>query len=85
MIKSTNRIVFASQSEREHVKFQGVMITVHKVLISPWRREKIGEYVEWVEEAGGLKSTARRDGRVREISNKSVREPRFAHVQGSRI
>ncbi|KAJ6472994.1 hypothetical protein C8R45DRAFT_1103593 [Mycena sanguinolenta] len=37
--------------------------TMHKVLISPWRNEKIRKYMEWIDTAGDsleLKSTARR-------------------------
>ncbi|KAF8134706.1 hypothetical protein K438DRAFT_1947503 [Mycena galopus ATCC 62051] len=40
-----------------------VLVPVHKVLISPWRNEKIRQYMEWVDEGGAhlkLKSAAQR-------------------------
>ncbi|KAF8143950.1 hypothetical protein K438DRAFT_1993382 [Mycena galopus ATCC 62051] len=59
----------SSEEVSEHEMVVGVeraLVQVHKVLVSPWRNEKIRKYMEWVDEAGAnlkLKSTAHRTRR----------------------
>ncbi|KAF8147046.1 hypothetical protein K438DRAFT_1990014 [Mycena galopus ATCC 62051] len=68
----------SSEEVSEHEMVVGVeraLVQVHKVLVSPWRNEKIRKYMEWVDKAGAnlkLKSTAHRT-RVR-VPGKSTTE-----------